>query len=82
MTDNSPEDRKKEISQDQRARAVELVEMIRSTIYSDEETEAFLAELNRLIPNPQWGNLLFWHKPELSDAEAVSEALKYRPIAL
>lgn len=82
MTDNSQEDRKHQISQDQRARAVELVEMIRSTIYSDEETEAFIAELNRLIPNPHWGDLLFWHKPELSDEEAVAEALKYRPIAL
>jgi hypothetical protein len=76
------ESHKKTITEEQRARALELVEMIRSTVYSDEEAEGLLAELNRIIPNPQWGSLLFWHKPDLSDEEAVEEALKYRPIAL
>jgi len=56
--------------------------MIRSPVYSDEENAAFTEELQRLIPHPAWSDLLFWHTPELSDAEAVEEALRYRPFAL
>ena len=73
---------KRAISPEQRARALELVEMIRSPVYSDEENAAFTEELQRLIPHPAWSDLLFWHTPELSDAEAVEEALRYRPFAL
>jgi hypothetical protein len=79
---DSDESRKRSISQEQHARAVELVEMIRSPIYSDEENAALTAELKRLIPHPGWDDLLFWHTPELSDEDAVDEALRYRPIAL
>jgi hypothetical protein len=79
---DSRESSKRTISDEQRARAVELVEMIRSPISSDEESAAFTAELKRLIPHPAWDDVLFWHKPELSDEEAVDEALRYRPFAL
>lgn len=76
------ENRARDIPPEIRARAIELVGMIRSTVFSDEEHIALYEELKRLIPHPAWSDLMFWHDPELSDEEAVAEALRYRPIAL
>jgi hypothetical protein len=77
-----PVNRGRGISPENRARAIELVGMIRSTAFSDEEHIEFNEELERLIPHPAWSDLMFWHDPDLSDEEAVEEALRYRPIAL
>ena len=72
----------REILPADRARALELIGMLRSTIYSDDEHAEFDQELQRLVPHPAWSDLLFWHEPDLSDEEALEEALRYRPIEL
>lgn len=79
---DSPGGSHREISAEQRSEAIELVGKIRSTVYTDEEQVQLTNELKRLIPYPEWDNLMFWHTPDLSDEEAVDKALAYRPIEL
>ena len=64
-----------------RERALVLVRAFRRGNMSDEDTVERLADLERLIPTPQWLDLMFQEKPELSDEEVVDRALAYRPLA-
>lgn len=65
-----------------RARCLTLVRLIRSGVGSEEDADEYFQELERLKPNPNWSDLMFYRNPDLSDDEVVDEGLAYRPIAL
>lgn len=67
---------------ERKQQALELVRKLRYGHVPDEEVGDIVEELERIIPNPNWTDLLFYHEPELSDEEAVEKALTYRPFAL
>lgn len=65
-----------------RARCLILVRLIRTGVGSEEDGDGYFQELQRLKPNPNWAELMFYRTPDLSDEEVVDEGLAYRPIAL
>ena len=67
---------------ERKQQALELVRKLRYGRVPDEEVGAVVDELERIVPNPNWTDLLFYNEPELSDEEAVEKALAYRPFAL
>ncbi|GID29464.1 hypothetical protein [Paractinoplanes brasiliensis] len=70
------------IESELRARCLELVHMIRSGAGSEEEGDRYFEELQRIKPNPNWADIMFYRFPDLSDEEVVEEGLAYRPMAL
>ncbi|MGC4792209.1 hypothetical protein ACLQ22_30850 [Micromonospora sp. DT178] len=65
-----------------RARCLILVRLIRTATGSEKDGDGYFQELERLKPNPNWVDLMFYRTPDLSDKEVVDEGLAYRPIAL
>jgi hypothetical protein len=70
------------VDEETRQKAIVLVRLFRSGDLEEEQIAGKLDELMRLIPNPHWGNLMFYQDPELSDEEVVEAAMAYRPFTL
>lgn len=74
----------RQISEADRARALELIRELRDPDIAkeDEDITPRLTELERLVSCPHVSDLMFWHKPELTDEEVLERALEYMPFAL
>lgn len=70
------------IEEYRREQALEIVRLLRYGRLADDLAGQKIAELERLIPNPQWVDLIFNQVPDLSDEAVVEAALTYRPFAL
>ncbi len=69
-------------TEEQREGALELVRVLRHGRLPDDEVGTKIADLERLILNPRWVDLIFNQVLDLSDEAVVEAALEYRPFAL
>ena len=61
---------------------LELVKQALDPKLRDEDLGQLLERLDRMVPHPDIGNLMFHQVPELTAEQIVERALAYRPIAL
>jgi hypothetical protein len=59
-----------------------LVERLQSGAGDDDQVAAWLAALERSIPNPHISDLIFYSEKALTAEQIVDRALEYRPFAL
>ena len=70
----------RQISDQSRARAIELIRVLRTPPHlPDEETDGPLSELEKILGYPGVSDLLFYEDPELPDEAVVDRALSYLP---
>jgi hypothetical protein len=67
---------------EQRARVMQLVVTAIDPKLGDSQLADVLDELERLVPHPDIGALIFSEEPELTPEEIVERALSYVPPAL
>jgi hypothetical protein len=70
------------IELDRRGRVLSLVIKAIDPKLKDAQISYVLAELERLVPHPDIGALIFSHEPELSAEEIVDRSLSYVPRVL
>ncbi|MNJ62324.1 bacteriocin immunity protein [Paenibacillus fonticola] len=58
---------------------IKVVEKILNAEDSEEELDNLIDILEKNVPHPNVSDLIFWNDEELSAAEIVEEALKYKP---
>lgn len=62
---------------------IDLVRKIRALEFdTEEELEVLLNKFEFSVPRPQASDLIYHHKPRLTDEEVVEKALAYKPIIL
>jgi hypothetical protein len=77
VADDVPEQRTLDDSKGRRV--LELIRILRNPATPDEDADALLNELEKLLAHPGVSDLLFWRTPELTDEEVVEEALRHHP---
>lgn len=71
---------KKKLSKEE---LIELVRKIRNVEYDSEiEHSKAIVLFEDNVPDPSGANLIYHHKPRLTDEEVVEKALAYKPIIL
>ncbi len=65
----------------QRQRARLLIQRLKDPTLPDEASAELLDELKKMLLCPRVSDLLFWRTPELTEDEAIEEALQYQPFA-
>lgn len=58
---------------------IKIVDKIMNVEGSEEELDNLIDVLEKNVPHPNVSDLIFWNEEELSAAEIVEEALKYKP---
>lgn len=58
---------------------IKIVEKIINAEGSEEELDDLIDVLEKNVPHPNVSDLIFWNEEELSAAEIVEEAFKYKP---
>ena len=66
----------------QRERAIDLIREIRSGDASDERQQRIVAELDQLLPDPNYFDYMVDFVPEMTPEEIVEKAFSYKPIIL
>ena len=64
---------------------IALVERLMRGEGEDSEAGEWIGQLERSIPNPHIGQIIFWPEPDEKDLTAeqiVDKAMQYRPFAL
>lgn len=62
--------------------AIELIDELRGGAVGDARQEQIVAQLDRLLPDPNYWNYLIDHSPKLTAEQVVDRAFNYRPIQL
>lgn len=66
----------------EKERAVLLINEMRSGEASDERQETIVAELDRILPDPNYWDYMIDHVPDMTAEQIVEKAFGYKPIIL
>lgn len=61
-------------------KAIKLINELRSGAADDRQQEQIVAELDSLLPDPNYWDYTIDHSPELSAIEIVERAFRHKPI--
>lgn len=65
-----------------KAEATVLIEELISARTTEDRQDEIVERLNRIMPDPEWMDYVFWSKPEMTVDQIVEKSFEYRPIQL
>jgi len=65
-----------------RSRASELIQTLRNPSLPDDQVQAPLEELERILGYPRVSDLLFYENPPLTEDQVIDRALQYHPFEM